>query len=69
MNYEQHKTYLVIVYDQHAEERNRMEIEDWKAVELAHFLSILQGENKKTLLESNPDLGGMAYSSRLKAYK
>ena len=51
MTYEKFKADLVTVYDQHAEERNNGEIDDWKAVERAHFLSILQKEDVKTLLE------------------
>ena len=51
MTYEKFKADLVTVYDQHAEERNNSEIDDWKAVERAHFLSILQKENVQTLLE------------------
>jgi SAM-dependent methyltransferase len=51
MNYEQLKADLVTVYNKQAEERNKGEMADWKAVERAHFLSLLQSENKQTLLE------------------
>jgi SAM-dependent methyltransferase len=51
MTYEQLKANLVHVYNQQAEERNKREIDDWKAVERAYFLSFLQKENKQKLLE------------------
>ena len=51
MTYKQLKANLVHVYNQQAAERNKREIDDWKAVERAHFLSFLQKENKQTLLE------------------
>ena len=51
MTYEQLKADLVTVYNQQAEERDKREIDDWKAEERAHFLSLLQGENKQSLLE------------------
>lgn len=51
MTYKQLKANLVNAYNQQAEERNKREMEDWKAEERAHFLSLLQEENKQTLLE------------------
>jgi SAM-dependent methyltransferase len=51
MKYKQLKADLINVYNQQAEERDKREIDDWKAEERAHFLSLLQDENKQTLLE------------------
>ena len=51
MTYEQFKANLVTVYNQQAEERDKGEIADWKAEERANFLSLLQDENKQSLLE------------------
>jgi len=51
MTYRQLKANLANVYNQHAEERNKKEIDDWKAAERTYFLSRLQEENKRTLLE------------------
>lgn len=45
------KTNLIKAYDQQATQRDKSEIEDWKATERAHFLSFLQKENKRSLLE------------------
>ena len=51
MNAEQLKANLIKAYDQQAEQRNKSEIQEWKVVERAHFLSLLQDEGKQTLLE------------------
>ena len=51
MTYKQLKADLVTVYNQPAEERDKREIDEWKADERAHFLSLLEGENKQSLLE------------------
>ena len=66
MTYEQLKANLVTVYNHQAEERNKREIDDWKAVERAHFLSLLQGENKQTLLEigAGPGRDSLFYKDR-----
>jgi SAM-dependent methyltransferase len=45
------KTNLIEAYNRQAEQRNKSDIEDWKAAERAHFLLLLQQENKRTLLE------------------
>lgn len=47
----QRKANLKKAYDQQAEQRNKSKIEAWKVAERAHFLSLLQKENKQTLLE------------------
>ena len=47
----QMKANLIEAYNQQAEQRNKYEIEDWKAAERAYFLSLLQKENKRNLLE------------------
>ena len=51
MTSKQIKTSLIEAYNRQAEQRNKSDIEEWKAVERAHFLSLLQQENKRTLLE------------------
>ncbi|MGD8406247.1 MAG: class I SAM-dependent methyltransferase [Anaerolineales bacterium] len=51
MNRKQIKANLVMAYDQQAKQRNKSVIEDWKATERAQFLSLLQKETKRTLLE------------------
>jgi len=51
MNHKQLKANLITAYDRRAEERNKDGIEDWKAAERAHFLSLLRQENKQGLLE------------------
>ena len=51
MTSKQIKTNLIEAYNRQAEQRNKSDIEDWKAVERAHFLSLLQQENKQKLLE------------------
>ena len=45
------KANLIEAYNQQAEQRNKSEIEDWKVAERARFLSLLQQENKRALLE------------------
>ena len=45
------KVNLIEAYNQQAEQRNKHEIENWKAAERAYFLSLLQKENKRNLLE------------------
>ena len=45
------KANLIEAYNQQAEQRNKHEIENWKAAERAYFLSLLQKENKRNLLE------------------
>jgi SAM-dependent methyltransferase len=47
----QMKANLIEAYNQQAEQRNKYEIENWKAAERAYFLSLLQKENKRNLLE------------------
>ena len=42
---------LVKAYDQQAEQRNKSNIDGWKATERAQFLTLLQKEAKQTLLE------------------
>jgi SAM-dependent methyltransferase len=51
MTDKQLKTSLIEAYNRQAEQRNKSDIEDWKAAERAHFLLLLQRENKGTLLE------------------
>jgi len=51
MNQKQLKANLISAYNQQAEERSKHGIEDWKAAERATFLSMLQQENKQSLLE------------------
>jgi SAM-dependent methyltransferase len=51
MNRKRIKANLIKAYDQQAEQRNKSNIEDWKATERAQFLSLLQKEAKRTLLE------------------
>jgi SAM-dependent methyltransferase len=51
MTYKHIKADLVTVYNQQAEERDKWEIDDWKAEERKQFLSLLQEENKRSLLE------------------
>ena len=51
MTSKQIKTNLIEAYNRQAEQRNKSDIEDWKAVERAHFLALLQQENKQKLLE------------------
>jgi len=51
MSTKQLKANLIKAYNQQAEERSKHGIEDWKAVERAYFLSMLQEENKLNLLE------------------
>ena len=47
----QQKAGLIRAYDQHAEERDKGGIQAWKVVERANFLSLLQQEDRHTLLE------------------
>jgi SAM-dependent methyltransferase len=51
MTDKQLKASLIEAYNQQAEQRNKSDIEDWKAAERAYFLSLLQQENKRALLE------------------
>jgi SAM-dependent methyltransferase len=51
MTYKQLKADLVTVYNQQSEERDKRKIDDWKAAERTHFLSWLQKEKKRMLLE------------------
>ena len=51
MTNKQLKANLVKVYNQQAEQRNKGGIQEWKVVERAHFLSLLQQEGKHSLLE------------------
>ena len=48
---------LILSYNRQAEQRNQSEIEDWKAVERAEFLSLLKSEQKQSLLESGAGHG------------
>jgi SAM-dependent methyltransferase len=45
------KTNLIQAYNRQAEQRNKGGIQDWKVVERAYFLSLLQQQNKQSLLE------------------
>ena len=45
------RTNLVISYNRYAEQRDKREIEDWKAIERAEFLALLKREHKESLLE------------------
>ena len=47
----QRKAGLIKAYNQQAEERNKGGIQEWKVVERAYFLSLLQQEDKHALLE------------------
>jgi SAM-dependent methyltransferase len=53
-------------YDTHAEERNRHEIRDWKAVERQRFLEELQQDQKTSLLEvgSGPGRDGKFFQDQ-----
>src|ERR1051325_3653462 len=51
MTTDQLRTNLIQSYNRQAEQRNKGEIEDWKAKERAAFLTLLQSEEKQTLLE------------------
>jgi len=51
MTTDQLRTNLIQSYNRQAEQRNKGEIEDWKAKERAAFLTLLQREEKQTLLE------------------
>jgi len=51
MEDKQIKSNLVEAYNQQAEQRNKHGIEDWKAMERAHYLSLLQQHKAQTLLE------------------
>jgi SAM-dependent methyltransferase len=42
---------LILSYNRNAEQRNKSEIEDWKAIERAEFLTLLKSERKQSLLE------------------
>lgn len=42
---------LILSYNKQAEQRNKSEIEDWKARERSTFLALLKGEQKQSLLE------------------
>lgn len=42
---------LILSYNKQAEQRDKSEIEDWKALERAAFLSLLKDEQKQSLLE------------------
>ncbi|AZR72108.1 hypothetical protein BBF96_01085 [Anoxybacter fermentans] len=45
------KASLIETYDRHAKERDKSEIEPWKAEERDYFLNLLKKEQKKFLLE------------------
>jgi len=51
MTSNQIKANLIKTYDLHAEQRNKIEIGEWKSLERRHFLSLVQEENKQSLLE------------------
>lgn len=51
MNDKQLKASLIEAYNRQAAQRNKSNIEDWKVTERAHFLLLLQQENKGSLLE------------------
>ena len=51
MTSNQLKTNLILSYNRKAEHRNKSEIEDWKAIERAEFLALVQNEQKQSLLE------------------
>ncbi len=42
---------LVLSYNRQAEQRNKSEIEDWKATERSEFLALVKSEQKQFLLE------------------
>ena len=42
---------LILSYNRQAEQRNKNDIEDWKAIERAEFLALLKSEEKESLLE------------------
>jgi SAM-dependent methyltransferase len=42
---------LILSYNRQAEQRDQSEIEDWKVIERAAFLALLQSERKQFLLE------------------
>jgi len=66
MNYEQRKADLVTVYNLQAEERDKREMDNWKVVERAHFLSWLQKEKKRILLEigAGPGRDGLFFKDQ-----
>jgi len=45
------KANLIKSYNSQAEQRDKKEMDAWKAAERAHFLSFLREDNKQTLLE------------------
>ena len=51
MTTNQLQTNLILSYNRKAEHRNKSEIEDWKAIERAEFLALVQNEQKQSLLE------------------
>lgn len=51
MNSNQMRTNLILSYNRKAEQRNKNDIEDWKAIERAEFLALLKSEQKESLLE------------------
>jgi SAM-dependent methyltransferase len=48
---------LILSYNSQAEQRDKSEIEDWKAGERAVFLELLQSEHKQSLLEIGAGTG------------
>jgi SAM-dependent methyltransferase len=51
MTTNQLRTNLILSYNRQAEQRDQSEIEDWKVIERAAFLALLQSERKQSLLE------------------
>jgi SAM-dependent methyltransferase len=51
------KNSLIQSYNNHAQERDTYKIETWKAEERANFLSLLQAQNKHSLLEIGAGTG------------
>jgi SAM-dependent methyltransferase len=45
------RTNLILSYNRNAEQRDKSEIEDWKAIARAEFLALLKNERKQSLLE------------------
>lgn len=42
---------LILSYNRQAEQRNKSDMEDWKVIERAGFLTLLKSEQKQSLLE------------------
>ncbi len=42
---------MILSYNRQAKQRNKSDIDDWKAIERAEFLALLKGEHKQSFLE------------------